>query len=218
MDALTKLFKRHHKDLFELHGPTAKGVDWRDHEEMMFRYGKMLTVLDHDFERPKGVPTLLDVGCGWGGLCAYAAEKRVKVAYTGIDIVPDMIRYAKRHFNDGRFVVKDVLSLHKENAFDYVVCNGSLTQKLTASIPEMEQFADRMLRKMFALCRYGMAANFMSTRVNYMVDNLYYRHPADLLSYCLMELSPRVRIDHGYSNLRRGKNKLYDYTVYLYKD
>jgi hypothetical protein len=71
---------------------------------------------------------------------------------------------------------------------------------------------------MFSLCRHGISFNAMSTRVNYMVDNLYYQNPADLMAWLLAEVSPRVVIDHGYSSLASGKGKYYDFTVYVYKD
>jgi len=51
-----------------------------------------------------------------------------------------------------------------------------------------------------------------------MVDNLYYQNPADLLAWMLTDLTPRVRLDHGYSSLASGKGKFYDFTVYAYKD
>jgi len=71
---------------------------------------------------------------------------------------------------------------------------------------------------MYELCRHGVALNMMSTRVNFMVDNLYYQDPSELLAWLLSEVSPRVRIDHGYSSLASGIGKYYDFTAYIYKD
>lgn len=218
MDKLTELFRAHHEGRFRQHGATAKGVDWNDHEEMLFRYAKMLEVLRRDFERPPQPPSLLDVGCGWGGLYKYCQDEAIPIAYTGIDVVESMIEHARKAFPQAEFLCQDVFALQGESRYDYVVCNAILTQRLTASIVEMEAFANRLLRKMFALARYGCATNFMSTRVNYTADNLYYRSPAELLAYCLMEISPKVRLDHGYSSLKTGRGKFYDYTIYLYKD
>ena len=52
---------------------------------------------------------------------------------------------------------------------------------------------------MFDLSRHGIAFNMMSTRVDFMADNIYYQNPADLLHWMRTELTPRVRLDHGYS-------------------
>ena len=81
----------------------------------------------------------------------------------------------------------------------------------------MEMFAKRLIRKMFSLCRYGIAFNMMSTRVNFTVGNLYYQNPIELFTFLLNEVSPRVVIDHGYSSLQSGVGKYYDFTVYVYK-
>ena len=50
----------------------------------------------------------------------------------------------------------------------------------------------------------------MTTHVNYQADNLYYRNPAELLAWCMSELTPRVRLDHAYP--------LWEYTLYLHRD
>ncbi|MDV7400003.1 hypothetical protein RZS08_51785, partial [Arthrospira platensis SPKY1] len=89
-----------------------------------------------------------------------------------------------------------VLALDRR--YDFVVCNGVLTQKLHHSIAEMTAYAHRLLRAMFAHADVGIAFNVMSTHVNFMAPNLYYRSPVELLAWCLQELSPRVRLDHAY--------------------
>lgn len=218
MDKLTELFRAHHDEKFRQHGATAKGVDWNDHGEMLFRYGKLMEVTRRDFDRPAGTPTLLDVGCGWGGLLQYCRDQSIPVAYTGIDVVESMVEHAGKAYPEGKFRVQDVFAMEGDSQYDYVVCNAILTQRLSASIIDMEAFANRMLHKLFALSRYGCATNFMSTRVNFMAENLYYRSPSELLAYCLSQITPRVRIDHGYSSLKSGRGKYYDFTVYLYKD
>ena len=215
MDDLTQLFKEHHEKVFAEHGATAKGVDWGDEQEMLFRYDKMLAVLDRDFEQPEH-PTFLDVGCGWGGLLEHARKKGIDVDYAGIDVVESMILHARENFPGVEFIHEDIFNTDAQ--YDYVVCNAILTQRLTSSIPSMEAHARRLIRKMYELCRYGIAFNMMSTRVNFMVQNLYYQNPMEMLAFCLTELSPKVRLDHGYSSLQSGKGKFFDFTVYIYKD
>lgn len=218
MDKLTERFKQHHAEKFQEHGATAKGVDWNDEQEMFFRYGKILKVLDRDFDRPSSPPTLLDVGCGWGGLLQYSMDQQIDLRYTGIDVVQEMVDHARERFPEGQFIHGDVFNLTGQSAYDYVVCNAIMTQKLEFSIPEMDSFCRRLIRKMFDLSRFGVSFNLMSTQVNFMVDNLFYKNPLEMLQFCFQEITPRVRLDHGYSSLRTGKGKFYDYTVYLYKD
>lgn len=218
MDDITRVLKSHYAATFQRHGATAKGVDWTNEEELLVRYDKMLAVLQKDFAVLPETVSMLDVGCGWGGQLRRARAIGIKLDYTGIDVVESMIVHARKEFPDARFIHGDVFELDRPGTYDFVVCNAILTQKLGVTIPAMEQFARKLARKMFELCRHGIAFNMMSTRVNFMVDNLYYQNPADLLSWMLTDLTPRVRLDHGYSSLGSGKGKFYDFTAYAYKD
>jgi 2-polyprenyl-3-methyl-5-hydroxy-6-metoxy-1,4-benzoquinol methylase len=218
MDSITQLLKDYHAKTFAEHGATAKGVDWGDEGEMLVRYEKMLAVAQKDFTVLPATVSMLDVGCGWGGLLRHARRIGVPLQYSGIDVVESMIQHGRTEFPDAEFIHGDVFEMGQDNSYDFVVCNAILTQKHSVAIPEMEQFARRLVRKMFALCRHGVAFNMMSTRVNFMVGNLFYQNPVELLSWLLTEVSPRVRLDHGYSSLANGRGKFYDFTVYVYKD
>jgi hypothetical protein len=73
----------------------------------------------------------------------------------------------------------------------------------------MDAFAARLIRALFRACRVGCAFNVMTTKVNFFAPNLYYRNPAEMLAWCMSELTPHVRLDHAYP--------LYEFTVYLFK-
>lgn len=218
MDKITGLFAEHYARTFAAFGATPKGVDWNAEEDVRVRYAKMLDVMRKDFLPPGGAPSLLDVGCGWGGLYAYAKENGADVEYTGIELVQPMVDYAQQSFLEGKFICGDIFKTSFEHQFDFVVSSGILTLKVSATIPEMERFTKHLIHRMYSLCRHGIAFNMMSTRVNYMAPHLYYQNPAEMLSYCLSEVSPRVRLDHGYSSLGSGLRRLYEFTVYVYKD
>lgn len=191
-----------------MHGPTVQGVDWgSDEARLELRYEKMAALIESS---NAAAPSLLDAGCGFGGFFAYLTRSNIAVEYSGIDVVPTMIDHASREFPDALFSCADLFDLDPADQFDYVVCNGILTQKLTATKPEMDAFSERLIKAMFKLCRVGIAFNVMSTRANFMVDNLYYRDPVDMLAWCLDAITPRLRIDHLYP-------PLYEFTVYLYR-
>lgn len=217
MDEITRILRDHYARTFAVHGATAKGVDWNDESEVLVRYDKMLAVLQKDFASVPSPPSLLDVGCGWGGLLRRANALDIALRYTGIDVVEAMIEHGKREFAFAEFLHGDVFELPPGEAYDFVVCNAILTQKLSVSIPRMERYLKDLVLKMFDLCRHGIAFNVMSTRVNYVVDNLFYQNPVELLAWLLVEVSPRVRLDHGYSSLANGRGKFYDFTTYIYK-
>lgn len=207
MDKITKSLGSHYEKTFEKFGATCKGVDWGENKtNLSLRYGKMLAVLDPDCT---GRPSVLDVGCGYGGLLDYALAKGMNLQYTGIDVAENMVTWARNAHPEVEFVNGDILEIQTFRQFDYVVCNGILTQKLETPGLEMDLYACKLIRRIFELCKKGAAFNVMTTKVNFFSNNLYYRNPAELLSWCLSEITPHIKLDHAYG--------IYEYTIYLYR-
>lgn len=204
---ISSSLKTHYTKTFATNGPNSKGVDWgSDEKKLNLRYKKMLNLLDFSTQKK---PALLDVGCGYGGLLQYALSNKKALRYTGIDVADNMVKWAASNLTQGRFILGDIMSFEFKNSFDFIVCNGILTQKLDTPALEMDKFAGQLIRKMFSLARQGIAFNLMTTKVNFFKNNLYYRNPAELLSWCLTEITPYIKIDHSYP--------LYEYTIYLYR-
>jgi hypothetical protein len=215
MDELTRQYAAHYARTFAQYGATAAGVDWGAESDLGVRYDKMLAIMRLDQSREPGTPTLLDAGCGWGGLWHYAKEQGVAARYTGIDLVAPMVSHARNQYADAQFVCGDLLSTDFPEPFDYVVCNGILALKLATSADAMQAHAKRLIHRLYALCRRGIVFNMMSTRVNFMAPDLYYQDPGELLSFCLAEISPLVTVDHAYTSLGTGRGKLYEFTTYV---
>ena len=207
MNPISETLRQHYSEKFALHGASSQGVDWGANEaNVLLRYQKMLGVLKDSHGRP----SLLDVGCGYGGLLSYANDKKIELDYTGIDVAENMIEWARANQAGGIFTVGDVTHHEFEGQFDYVVCNGILTQKLDTTNLAMDQFAAQLIKRMFSLCRVGIVFNVMTTKVNYFSNNLYYRNPAELFSWCLSEISSHIRLDHSYP--------LFEYTLQIYRE
>lgn len=209
-DAISASLAAHYAERLDAHGAVPEGVDWGPHAaDHALRLDRMLDVLRLD--APLGRrPSLLDVGCGFGSLLDRIHERELAVDYHGVDVAPSMVEAARARHADGSFAVADGAALALDRRYDFVVCNGVLTQKLHHSIADMSAYAHRLLRQMYAHAEIGMAFNVMSTHVNFMAPNLYYRSPIEVLAWCMAELSPRVRLDHAYP--------LYEYTVIVYRD
>jgi SAM-dependent methyltransferase len=209
-EAITERMRIHHAEVFATHGATPRGVDWSDNQaDIDLRYDNMLAVTRGYL--PLGrKPRLLDVGCGYGGLLDRIIERGAGFEYAGIDICEDMIVEARRRHPDADFSLSDLFAPREPGESDFLVCNGILTQKLDAGVADMDAFVRSVVSRMFDLCGMGAAFNLMSNRVNFMADNLFYKSPVEMLSWCLSELTPHVRLDHAYP--------LYEFTVYLYKD
>ena len=127
MDNVSKILRDHYEKAFLQYGANSKGVDWGENEERQhLRYDNMLSVIGNINTE---APSILDIGCGYGGLLDYANRKGVALHYTGIDIVKNMILWARDAFPNATFIVGDIFETNIENHFDYVVCNGILTLK-----------------------------------------------------------------------------------------
>ncbi len=109
-----------------------------------------------------------------------------------------------------RFETASIFEFEPGKRFDYVVCNGVLTEKLDTSIMDFDAFARRTIRRMFELAERGMAFNMMTSHVNFTAPNLFYKNPLEVIAFCTAELSTKFRLDHAYPH--------FDYTVYVYRD
>src|SRR5687767_2650607 len=139
--SITQELKTHYSQKFDEFGATSKGVDWGKEEDVWVRYDKMFAVMmGQELPNINNQTTLLDVGCGYGGLFAYAEKQGIKMQYTGIDVASNMISWAKKHLESGEFIEAD-FTQHSfgGRTFDYIVCNGILTQKLNASLLDMDE-------------------------------------------------------------------------------
>lgn len=212
MDDITSKQKIHYTNTFLHHGANASGVDWVHEDRAILRHKIMSNVIlnDYIFSQKTKKRSLLDIGCGYGAFYKYLIEQNIKVCYNGIDVVPEMIAEGRKQFPNANFNVIDFFDFSLENKYDYVVCNGVLTQKLDASISEMSKFSLKLITKMFEHCNKGIAFNLMTSKVNFMVDNLYYCNPLEMLCFCLNSLSSKVRLEHAYN--------LYEYTIFVYKE
>lgn len=208
MEHITATLQDYYARCFAEHGASPRGVDWQNWQTLALHYDKMLAVIEPDLAVSR--VSLLDVGCGFGGLLDHAKSKGIALDYTGIDIVPAMVEHGQKRHADAKFATTSIFDFNPERAFDYVVCNGVLTEKLDVSIKVFDEFARRVIRRMFELCERGIAFNLMTTHVNFTAPNLFYKNPLETMAFCAAELSSKFRVDHAYPH--------YDYTAYVFRE
>ncbi|MBC8950534.1 MULTISPECIES: cyclopropane fatty acyl phospholipid synthase [Xenorhabdus] len=95
---------------------------WKDANTLEEAQSHKLRLICEKLQLSPGM-TLLDIGCGWGGLAAYAAEN-YGVSVTGVTISAEQQKYAQEHCKDlnVKIILEDYRNLDLQ--FDRVVSVG----------------------------------------------------------------------------------------------
>jgi SAM-dependent methyltransferase len=186
------------------HGPTPKGVDWNGEESQTTRFAQITRVIDRE-------PfSILDVGCGYGALADFLAQRYRRFRYTGYDVSADMMAAARERHRDQEHVT--FATEWNESAHDYVVASGIFNVRLRASDEDWRLYIFDTLQKIDACARRGWAANFLTIYSDreYMRDYLYYADPCMLFDWAKRNASKQVALLHDYG--------LYEFTLLVRKD
>lgn len=187
-----------YNDRLEEYGKDPKALGWMK-DRQAIRFEALAGIGDVNGSK------VLDVGCGFGDLLGYFQERDITVDYYGLDINPNLIDIARDEYPGGHFRTVDFNEFDGEQTFDYVFESGMFNHE----IYDGGKFIRETLAKMFDIAEKGVAADFMSTYVNYMDDNAHYTNPLGIFSYC-KGLSRRVVLRHDYLP--------YEFCIYVYAD
>lgn len=194
-DEVASFFRLH----LQLHGPNWRGLGWQSQRNQQRRFAVLLEVGQLANTR------VLDVGCGVGDLYNYMRRRGLRVTYTGVDILPEMVAHARKRYPEAQFEVRDVLQGLGCERFDYVLCSGAFNVNFGRNLAAVQEVLRELLRR----CIRGVAINFLSTQAPERDAILFNYDPETLFAYC-RTLTPHVRLLEGYlAN---------DFTLYLYPE
>ena len=197
---------QHYDECFKKHGDTNLGVDWPNYEDTLTRHQMMLELVQ---TTPS---TLLDFGCGLGHFYEYISNTPLKddIIYSGLDINEGFYNTCKNKFPHLNFYLTDILQNNNIPNFDYVVCNGTFTEKRNLTQEEMMNFFTSAITKLWEKCNVGLAFNLMSKHVDWEREDLFHVSLDELGWFLKKNLSRNFVIRNDY--------KLFEYTVYVYKN
>jgi len=187
------------------HGPTAKGVDWKDEESQLLRFDQLTKVIT------RGEPfTVNDLGCGYGALYDYLKKLRYSFSYTGCDISEAMISAAKSQHTadaDARYV----LAVEPAESADYGMASGIFNVRLDRDVAVWDEYVQSTLGILDRTSLRGFAFNCLTSYSNpgKMSDYLYYGDPCRLFDLCKRHYSSNVALLHDYG--------LYEFTIIVRK-
>jgi SAM-dependent methyltransferase len=183
-EATLAAVRRRYEGWLSDHGAdSSRAVGWVDPALQAVRFDVLARVMTG--EAPVSVA---DFGCGTGALFARLAARPGPpplAAYTGYDLVPDMVAAARAAVHDprARFVVSPTVT---EDA-DYVLASGALSLRPGATDAEWAEHVRAVLRGLWARARRGLAFNLLPRGARVEAD-FFTAEPAEWAQWCMREL------------------------------
>lgn len=188
------------------HGPTPQGADWRDEASQLLRFRQLLLLVD----RP-GSFSLLDYGCGYGGLIPLVQGNSDLSRYVGLDISQEMLEHARARFGaDPRFVF--VGPDEEVSPADFTIASGIFNVRLNTSNPRWQRYVTETIDRLAELGNGGFAFNMLtsSSDPEHRRSDLFYADPMFFFAYCKERHGQEVALLQDYG--------LYEFTILVRKD
>lgn len=141
--------------------------------------------------------TLHDVGCGLCDLYGWLAEQGVEHAYTGTEIVSEMIDFARRKFPGLDVRRRDVLAEDVVERHDFVVQSGMFNMPGEVDRGAWQGFVEAMIERMYEMCAAATSFNFLTSYRTRTDPALHYIDPREMFDFCATRLSRFVTLDQG---------------------
>ena len=178
------------------YGDNAQAVHWLNHNTQEIRFEILSKIADLNNKK------ILDVGCGLGDLYKFLISKNINTEYSGIDIVPEFIAKAQKHFPNLKFQIKDISDINEE--YDYILASGVFS----FNVEDSKNYYFSLIKRIFEHAKYGFAFNMLNS-VAHNTDETYFAYDVnEVLAYC-KTLTENVKIVSDYLPQ--------DFTVYMYK-
>lgn len=187
------------------HGETPRGVDWNGEESQALRFAQLCKIV-----AKRDVFSLNDLGCGYGALLEFVADKYQDFSYLGVDVSEDMVLAAKQRYQ-GNANARFITSAEPGDDADYGVASGIFNVRLGRSDAEWRDHLEATLDLLDRTSRFGFAFNCLTSYSDEdkKRDYLYYADPCLLFDLCKRRYSRQVALLHDYG--------LYEFTILVRK-
>lgn len=169
---------------------TLASVHWDDEQKALYRYSLIGKHIPHDTN-----VSVLDIGCGNGGLLKHLNYSGFRGTYHGYDINTILIDSAKKIYPaySKCFTVADILNDPINETFDYVVLSGLFN----SNYGQDYQWVCSFIEKMYSLTNKKVVFNAISTYTNFKEETMYYINPFEISDFIIKNLSNEIILEHG---------------------
>jgi hypothetical protein len=184
-----------YRENFIRFGDTPEGTFHNNRTTQYLRFSRLIDPLLPLAPNPFHIH---DVGAGPADLHQYLLERNIVHAYSGSEIVPEMIEVASRKYSDVKMFCRPISDAPSHEKYDFVVLCGTFNMPGGTPREEWARFVNDTIRKMYSMCRLGISFNFLTTYNTFSDPTLFYVNPFEAADFCLKELSRFTLLDHAY--------------------
>ncbi len=198
---MTKNRKKSYQNSYKKYGIGPRALKWHSEKAAKQRYEQI--VADIDFNRK----SILDVGCGFGDIIPYIANKSDTFSYIGIDLVPEFVKEAKKIYPKYKFLVGDYFKKPLEKKFDIIICCGALSGNYNDNLG----FRKKAIKTMFNHAKKCLVFNMAGRHPKPKTarhSNVWFADSKKIFEYC-ETLSEKVLLKDDYHSN--------DFTIMMFK-
>jgi SAM-dependent methyltransferase len=195
--------ENYYRALFKEFGDSHETVRYSSKESQLKRYNTLIKIGD------LSGCTVLDFGCGVGHFLEFLTSRHQSIEkYTGLEIVPEMLTFARNKFPNANFFPPTEL---KSLSYDYGFVSGTFNDKMKNN----RRFWQNTIVELFLKSKRGIAFNMMSTYVDFQNKNLFYENPEYVFKFVKNNLTPYVTLRHDYETKKHTIP--FEFVIYAYK-
>lgn len=207
MEHIREAQQQHYRGLLQRYAGTPMAVSSESAAHKRLRFDQIAKVFGDDDSF-----SLHDVSMGLGAFGSYLSDNHQdrNIDYSGSETLPEFVEGSRQIHPSSEFFCRDITEQPGSEIYDYVILSGVFHQRRETSISDWEKFSRQLLRNSYAMCRRGLAFNFISPFVDFYQTEVYYANLPRVLQFVSEELSRFFVVNHSYA--------LFEFTVLVYRE
>jgi len=188
---------------FQQYGYSPKSLGWNKGKQDV-RFAVLTS--QYDFAGK----SILDIGCGFGDVnLMLDAHYGTNYTYHGIDLVEDLVTEGRKRFTAPHitFEVGNFLSQSYTTTYDYIIASGIFNHVLHDL--NGYEFISMCMNKAFGMANDGVAFDFLSDKVDYVLPHTFHCAPENVLA---------MAYKHTRNVVLRNDYMPFEFAMFLFKD